>query len=108
MAGDSHPKGHRWFAAAYDRLTAHQEHNLWSKIKPDGTFRFIEHVRHDDGLGGRLQDLATPVWRWFAAGCHLNRRTGQSISEAGFEVVEERRFTIPPGMPVLVGVAKPA
>lgn len=211
MAEDSHPKGHRWFAAAYDRLTAHQERNLWSKIKPevvggatgrvleigvgtghsfpyydwskveklivtdpdpfmlrraekrarelgvdgrvqimpraaealtfddssfdtvvgtlvlctvrdvplalsevrrvlkpDGAFRFIEHVRHDDGVRGRLQDLATPVWRWFAAGCHLNRRTGRSIGEAGFEVVEERRFTIPPGMPIIVGVAKPA
>jgi ubiquinone/menaquinone biosynthesis C-methylase UbiE len=211
MAGDSHPKGHRWFAAAYDFLTAHQESHLWQKIKPDligratgrvleigvgtghsfpyydwsrveelvatdpdpfmlrraerraremgldgrvkilsraaedlafedssfdavistlvlctvrdvplvlseirrvlkpdGTFRFIEHVRHDGGVGGRLQDLATPVWRWFAAGCHLNRRTAQSMAEAGFGVVVERRFTIPPGMPIIVGVAKPA
>lgn len=211
MAEDSHPKGHRWFAASFDLLTARQERGLWSKIRPevvgqaegrvleigvgtghslpyydwtkvaelivtdpdpymlrradkrvremgldsrvqilphaaedlafedssfdtvvstlvlctvrdvplslsevkrilrpDGAFRFIEHVRHDDGLRGWVQDVVTPAWRWFAAGCHLNRRTGRWITEAGFDLVELRRLAMAPGIPVLVGVAKPA
>lgn len=74
-------------------------------LKPDGSFRFMEHVR-DDGVVGQIQDLLTPAWRWFGAGCHLNRRTAASIEAAGFEIVEmqERRL---PLMPLLIGVARP-
>jgi ubiquinone/menaquinone biosynthesis C-methylase UbiE len=74
-------------------------------LKPDGTFRFIEHVRAD-GFAGAVQDLVTPVWRWVGAGCHPNRRTATSIRAAGFEIIacEERPL---PLTPLIIGLARP-
>ncbi len=76
-------------------------------LKPTGTFRFIEHVRYDSGVRGRLQDFIMPVCSWFGAGCHPNRRTLESIKEAGFDVQELQRLRHS-GVPVVVGVARPA
>jgi len=75
-------------------------------LKPGGTLRFIEHVRFDNGLRGQVQDAVAPVWRYFGGGCHLNRRTAETISEAGFQLAVLRRDVMVPGIPVLVGVAK--
>jgi len=75
-------------------------------LKPSGSFRFIEHVRPDGGLKARVFDAITPVWRWFGAGCHPNRRTLESIEDAGFEVAELKRVSHS-GMPVIIGVAVP-
>jgi ubiquinone/menaquinone biosynthesis C-methylase UbiE len=75
-------------------------------LKPGGTLRFIEHVRYDDGLRGRVQDIAAPVWRYFGGGCHLNRRTEETITEAGFEILDLTRHKIAIPGPVLVGVAR--
>lgn len=74
-------------------------------LKPGGSLRFIEHVRAP-GLIGRLQDIITPVWRWFGAGCQPNRRTAASIDAAGFEIVEMQRRPLP-FIPLIVGVARP-
>ncbi|HEY8767601.1 MAG TPA: class I SAM-dependent methyltransferase [Dehalococcoidia bacterium] len=57
-------------------------------LKPTGTFRFIEHVRARNPVWGRLQDLIVPFWSWLGAGCHPNRRTLDSMTEAGLEVTE--------------------
>ena len=76
-------------------------------LKPSGTFRFIEHVRFDSGLRGRVQDVVTPVWRWIAAGCHPNRRTLEAIVEAGFQVQDLQRHAMNAISPVIVGVARP-
>jgi ubiquinone/menaquinone biosynthesis C-methylase UbiE len=43
-------------------------------LKPDGTLRFIEHVR-GEGILGRVQEVVTPAWHWFGAEYHPNRRT---------------------------------
>lgn len=75
-------------------------------LKPGGTFRFIEHVRFDSGLRGRLQDVITPVWRWFGAGCHPNRRTLDTLLEAGFEMLDLQRHTLSAIQPMIVGVAR--
>ncbi len=74
-------------------------------LRPSGTFRFIEHVR-GHGILGWLQDCVTPVWRWVGAGCHPNRRTAESITAAGFEIVEleERPLAL---TPLIIGVATP-
>jgi ubiquinone/menaquinone biosynthesis C-methylase UbiE len=77
-------------------------------LKPGGTLRFIEHVRYDEGLRGRVQDVAAPVWRYFGGGCHLNRRTDETIAEAGFEMLDLTRHKIAVPGPVLVGVARRA
>ena len=76
-------------------------------LKPDGSFRFVEHVRFESGLKGRIQDLITPVQRWLFAGCHPNRRTLNAIVDAGFEVQDLQRYSMSPIHPVIVGVARP-
>ncbi len=77
-------------------------------LKPGGTLRFIEHVRYDGGLRGLLQDAVTPVTRWLDGGCRLNRRTGEAITEAGFEIVDLTRHALVVPGPMLVGVARRA
>ncbi len=73
-------------------------------LKPDGRFHFVEHVRAD-GAVGRAQDLIRPVWKVFAAGCVINRRTGELIERAGFVVQSLERRRLQFGVPLLVGVA---
>lgn len=75
-------------------------------LKPEGTFRFIEHVRADGWLG-RAQDLVMPVWRRIGAGCHPNRRTGETIEAAGFRIARLEEHRLPLGMPLIAGVATP-
>jgi ubiquinone/menaquinone biosynthesis C-methylase UbiE len=59
-------------------------------LEPGARLRLIEHVRVDKAVVGRLQDWLTPFWRRVAGGCHLNRRTAETIASSGFalEVVE--------------------
>jgi ubiquinone/menaquinone biosynthesis C-methylase UbiE len=73
-------------------------------LRPDGVFRFVEHVR-GEGLVGGVQDVIEPVWGWFAGGCHPNRRTEASLQDAGFVVQIERRFSLG-GLPAIVGVGR--
>jgi ubiquinone/menaquinone biosynthesis C-methylase UbiE len=61
-------------------------------LVPGGELRYYEHVR-SPGFPGVLQDVARPLWARLAGGCRLNRRTSEAIRSAGFEVVEEERFT---------------
>lgn len=75
-------------------------------LRPGGEFRFIEHVRAEGGLAGGLQDGLTPLWRHVSAGCHLNRRTLDAIRRAGLDIGEVRRDVLPPGIPLVVGVAR--
>jgi ubiquinone/menaquinone biosynthesis C-methylase UbiE len=78
-------------------------------LRPAGTFRFWEHIRNDESrFWGTLQDAITPVWRWCGAGCHPNRRTGQTMQDAGFEIEWVETFRAAPGTPEIFGVARPA
>ncbi|HWQ27739.1 MAG TPA: methyltransferase domain-containing protein [Dehalococcoidia bacterium] len=76
-------------------------------LKPDGRFHFVEHVRAD-GVVGRAQDLIRPVWKFFAAGCVINRRTAELIERAGFAIESLERRSLQFGVPLLIGVARPA
>ncbi len=77
-------------------------------LRPEGTFRFWEHVRNDDSrFWGTLQDVITPVWRWCGAGCHPNRRTLQAIEDAGLRVEWIEKVRAAPGTPEVYGVARP-
>ncbi|KAJ2711998.1 hypothetical protein H4R19_002980 [Coemansia spiralis] len=77
--------------------------NIIRLLKPGGAHIFIEHVRQpppgdprvieENGvnavLWGKIQDWLTPAWSVFGHGCHLNRRTGETIANAeGWESVE--------------------
>lgn len=76
-------------------------------LKPDGTFRFMEHVRNDESrFWSAAQNVIAPVWRWAGAGCRLSQRTQQAIEEAGFRIEWLERV---PGWlgPVIYGVARP-
>ncbi|MEM3086336.1 MAG: class I SAM-dependent methyltransferase [Halobacteria archaeon] len=74
-------------------------------LRPGGEFRFIEHVR-GDGPGAAVRDALTPLWKRISAGCHLNRRTVEEMRRAGFQVGEVRRDALPPGVPLVAGVAR--
>ena len=77
-------------------------------LKPDGTFRFWEHVRNEESrVWGTVQDVITPAWRWFGAGCHPNRRTRQAIEDAGFRIEWLEQVRVAPGTPAIYGVARP-
>ena len=74
-------------------------------LKPGGEFRFFEHV-HADGWRGRIQNLAAPVWRRLAGGCHLNRQTVSHLTASqSFDVLELERldFGITPVWPFVRG-----
>lgn len=54
-------------------------------LKPGGLYVFIEHVAAPDGTLLRLVQAAVdPLQQFVADGCHLTRKTGQSIRDAGF------------------------
>ncbi len=83
-------------------------------LKPSGELRIYEHVRYDHAFGAFWQDLATPVWRWFAAGCHPNRDIVSLVREAGFEFerleLTKPLSSIPPmvfARPHITGIARP-
>ncbi|MDO8943176.1 MAG: class I SAM-dependent methyltransferase [Desulfobacterales bacterium] len=62
-------------------------------LKPGGSFMFIEHVAAPAGTRLRsLQDFIQPLWTLIGEGCHPNRETWQSISEAGFAHVEIEHY----------------
>jgi len=59
-------------------------------------------VRAEDGTGlGRLQDLAELPHRFFAGGCHPNRRTGELIAASPLEVERLDHGTMPRGEPLV-------
>jgi len=71
-------------------------------LKPGGELRLYEHVRYQNPIGALSQDIISPVWQWFGAGCHPNRDTGRFLREAGFEVTSERiRKELPPVPPMI-------
>ncbi|WP_438318117.1 class I SAM-dependent methyltransferase [Sporosarcina sp. FA9] len=47
---------------------------------------FFEHVRMDQPLLGKTQDVLTPLWKKGFDGCHLNRNTLEVIKESGLEI----------------------
>ncbi len=80
-------------------------------LRPGGQLVFIEHVAAEEGTSRlRWQRRVEPVWKWFADGCHLTRRTDRLIEEAGFSVEaltqESMRKALPIVRPSVRGVAR--
>ena len=77
-------------------------------LKPGGRYVFLEHVAAASGSRLHLtQSVINPGWRIIADGCHVNRRTGDAIEQAGFSRVQMERFDLPQGFarPHIAGYA---
>ena len=78
-------------------------------LRPRGKLLFIEHVRSDDEKLARTQDRMLPINVRIGHGCHPNRRTLDSIRDAGFEIASLERDTLKHTpkfiRPLIVGVA---
>ena len=68
-------------------------------LKPGGTLRFYEHVRHGHAPGALAQDLVAPLWARCFGGCRPNRNTAASIAAAGLQIVELEAATPVPPIP---------
>ena len=67
-------------------------------LKPGAPLRFLEHVRADHALQGRVQDAIAPAWKHIAGGCRLNQDTESLIKASGLRIerVEKLRGLILP------------
>lgn len=73
-------------------------------LRPRGRLVFFEHVRSE--RHAKTQNFLNPAWRFFGAGCNLNRDTRASIETAGFEIKEMSRGKIVSLMPTIYGWAE--
>jgi ubiquinone/menaquinone biosynthesis C-methylase UbiE len=62
-------------------------------LKPCGQLIVLEHIKAKSSVGAFLQNMATPVWKYLAEGCHLNRPTDAMMKESGFILKEEEYFS---------------
>lgn len=78
-------------------------------LRPGGRLLFLEHVRLEHAVWGRVQDVVTPLWRVLCAGCHPNRDTVAAIRRAGFAIggLERYAFGPIPGPLFVRGAAVP-
>ncbi len=60
-------------------------------LKPGAPLRLVEHVRAPNPILGGMMDVATPLWKHVAGGCHLNRNTAETVHAAGFEVLSVQK-----------------
>lgn len=78
-------------------------------LRPGGQFVFLEHVAAAEGSARyRWQRLADPVWCRCAGGCHLTRRTAETIGRhLRIETIAEASMRGAPGIarPTIRGVA---
>jgi ubiquinone/menaquinone biosynthesis C-methylase UbiE len=65
-------------------------------LRPGGRLLFLEHVRLDHPVWGRVQDVVTPLWRRLCGGCHPNRDTVGAIRRAGFTIGDLERYAFGP------------
>lgn len=69
-------------------------------LKPDGRLIFLEHGRAPEQKVAMWQDRLTPSWKRIAGGCHLNRKIGELIAAAGFQITELKTFYNPGPRPM--------
>lgn len=55
-------------------------------LKPGGRYLFMEHVRAEGKLYGRVQDALEVPHRFIAAGCYPNRPTERWLAESSLQV----------------------
>jgi ubiquinone/menaquinone biosynthesis C-methylase UbiE len=70
-------------------------------LRPGGQLLFLEHVRADEPRHSRRQDRLEGIWGVVAGGCHPNRRTLETIQEAGLDLADVQHGELP-GVPKLI------
>lgn len=71
-------------------------------LKPGGRFVFLEHVAAEDRPGRlRWQRRVEPLWKRLAGGCHLTRRTAETIVAAGFAIPDIKRESMRKAWPLV-------
>lgn len=55
-------------------------------LKRGAPLRVLEHVRVENRVVARMQDILTPFWMRLANGCRLNRDAVAIVKRAGFEL----------------------
>jgi ubiquinone/menaquinone biosynthesis C-methylase UbiE len=55
-------------------------------LDPSGRLLFVEHGRAPEQAVRWWQDRLTPMWKYLAGGCHLNRAIRDLIENAGFRI----------------------
>ncbi|GEM_PF-4027067 len=85
--------GHPWFAATYDFI------NRWSEQRLMPLLR--EHI------AGEATGEALEIGAGTGAGCHLDRATAESVTAAGFTIIELEERNPMPLTPFIIGVARP-
>lgn len=80
-------------------------------LRPGGALVYLEHVAaEDDDDRLRWQRRIEPVWKHVAGNCHLTRRTGDAIREAGFSIDREHRESMRKALffarPTVRGIAR--
>ena len=68
-------------------------------LRPAGMLVLMEHVR-SAGAVGRFQDLAAPLWRRIADGCHLDRDTAATVASVGFDTAPLKTKRLPKIFPI--------
>jgi SAM-dependent methyltransferase len=63
-------------------------------LKPGADFHFAEHGLSPDPKAARTQDRFTPLNQKVAGGCHLNRPIETLLTDAGFEIMKLRNFSL--------------
>jgi hypothetical protein len=76
------------------------------RLAPGGKLVFVEHVASEDASVERWQRRLTPLWRAVAGGCHLDRRTAETIERAGFRFERMERETLEKAPGVLASVVR--
>jgi ubiquinone/menaquinone biosynthesis C-methylase UbiE len=61
-------------------------------LEPGGQLLLLEHTRGEHPLAAALTDWLHPAWYALNGSCHLNRRTAETVAQAGFAItrVEQR------------------
>lgn len=64
-------------------------------LAPGGKLHFIEHGLSPDPGVARWQKRLNPIQKFWAGGCHLDRKIDEAILAAGFEIEELKNFHMP-------------
>ena len=74
--------------------------SLRSTLPPGGKVVFVEHIGRP-GLWGRVEHAWGDVVAKLPWGCHVGRDVVAAFRDAGFDVTDLERFTMPTPVPVL-------